>query len=74
MASAICSEAWEGTQPRVATDPNRQQTKTREDLFGGLGRGEGGEAPSRLYKAPTDKTKPQQTIKSPDRLYKAPEY
>ena len=25
-----------------------------------------------LYKAPTDDTKPQNTIQSPDRLYKAP--
>ena len=26
-----------------------------------------------LYKTPTDYTKPQQTIQSPDKLYKAPE-
>ena len=35
--------------------------------------GRGG-SPKRLHKAPTDKTKPQQTIQSPDRQYKAPEY
>ena len=29
--------------------------------------------PYRLYKAPTDFTKPRQPIQSPDRLYKAPE-
>ena len=36
----------------------------------GLGRGG---SPKRLHKAPTDKTKPQQTKQSPDKLYKAPE-
>jgi len=29
-------------------------------------------SPERLHKAPTDYTKPQQTIQIPDRLYKAP--
>ena len=32
--------------------------------------GPGGGSPKRLHKAPTDFTKPQQTIESPDRLYK----
>ena len=34
--------------------------------------GGGGGSPKRLYKAPTDNAKPQQTIESPDRQYKAP--
>ena len=40
--------------------------------------GEGGDRlgsghPKRLYKAPTDYTKPQQTIQNPNRIYKAPQ-
>ena len=31
-------------------------------------------SPRRLYKAPTDYTKPQQAMKSPNRLYKSWEY
>ena len=34
-------------------------------------RGGGGGSPNRLYKAPTDYTKPQQLIQSPNRQYKA---
>ena len=36
--------------------------------------GPGGVSPNSLYKAPTDYTKTRQTIQSPDRLYKAPNW
>ena len=39
----------------------------------GAGGGRGG-SPKRLYKAPTDYTKPRQTIQSPKTLYKAQKY
>ena len=39
---------------------------------GGARRGARGGGPKRLYKAPTDNTRPQQTIESPDRLHKGP--
>ena len=40
----------------------------------GPGGGKGGGSRKRVYKAPTDYPKPQQTIQSPDRLYKAPNF
>ena len=45
-----------------------QRERERERNSASLGPG----GPKRLYKAPTDNTKPQQTIQSPNRQYKAP--
>ena len=51
--------------------PPRVHRRRRGARGGGARRGAWG-SPKRLYKAPTDYTKPRQTIQSPNRLYKAP--